>query len=345
MRSALFSVKFLLMALFGLAATMLIGICGFLMVSAWQQQAQAQRRTEISGVTRHLFHAMQDVRVERGTVSAALADREPVDAATRQDIGNLRAKSVPALAGALDELSRLDINGRDRWIAELRTKIDAVDILRAQADEMVQKRSAGSTAQLNEQWFDGVGALVDGMDALASGLSSEVKLNDPFFDQMMVVKQLAWSVRADAGVERLLIGNAIAGGAKASDEWQRKIVGLRGRMEATWAALLSFVADPHTPQALSDAIALAKKDYFDKGRCRRDRRRQEHDRQPAHHRVRNCGRGRGAACRRAGDRKIGGRRRQRHPGGYEQHLAGTSGGGRNRLDIEPGVDGGNRAFP
>ena len=263
MRSALFSVKFLLMALFGLAATMLVGICGFLMVSAWQQQAQAQRRTEISGITRHLFQAMQNVRVERGTVSTALADREPVDTATWQDIRNLRARSVPALAEALDALSRLDLNDRSRWIAELRTKIDAVDILRAQADETVHKRTAGSTAQLNDQWVNGVGALVDGMDALASGLSSEVKLNDPFFDQMMVVKQLAWSVRADAGSERLLIGNEIASGAKVSDDWQRRIAELRGRVNATWAALLNVVADPQTPQALLDAIALAKKRYFD----------------------------------------------------------------------------------
>ncbi len=270
MRRTPFSVKYLLIALFGLSATILVGICGSLMVLAWQQQAQAQRRTEISSITRHLFQAMQNLRTERGTVSTALAEREPVDAATWLDIRNLRARSMPALVGALDELSRLDMIDRSRWIAELRTKKDAVETLQANADEVLQRRTAGSPAQLNEQWVTGVGALVDGMDALSSRLSSEVRFNDPYFDQMMTVKQLAWSVRADAGVERLMIGNAIASGAKVPDDWQRKIIGLHERVVATWAALLNFVDDPQTPQALLDSIALAKVSYFDRYNHDRD---------------------------------------------------------------------------
>ena len=213
---------------------------------------------------------MQNVRVERGTVSTALADREPVDTATWQDIRNLRAKSVPALAEALDALSRLDFNDRSRWISELRTKNDTVVTLRAEADELLQKLSAESTARLNVQWVTEVGALVDGMDALSSQLSSEVRFNDPHFDQMMTVKQLAWSVRADAGSERLLIGNEIASGAKVSDDWQRRIAELRGRVNATWAALLNVVAVPQTPQALLDAIALAEESYFNRYNHDRD---------------------------------------------------------------------------
>ena len=38
------------------------------MSSAWQQQATAQRRMEVGGITRYLFLAMQNMRIERGTV-------------------------------------------------------------------------------------------------------------------------------------------------------------------------------------------------------------------------------------------------------------------------------------
>src|ERR1039457_5096001 len=115
MRRTPFSVKYLLIALFGLSATILVGICGSLMVLAWQQQAQAQRRTEISSITRHLFQAMQNLRTERGTVSTALAEREPVDAPKGLDIRNLRARALPPLVAALDELPRLDMIDRSRW--------------------------------------------------------------------------------------------------------------------------------------------------------------------------------------------------------------------------------------
>jgi methyl-accepting chemotaxis protein len=262
MRSFASSVQFLLIALFGLMATALVAICGMSMNSAWQQQATAQRRMEVSSITRHLFQAMQNMRVERGTVSAALVEREPIDSATWQDIRNLRANSRSALTEALDEVSGFDVFDRDRWVKDLRTNNATVESIRAKADEILQKRLVGGNAELNEQWVPAVGALVDRMDALTSRLASEVRFSEPFFDEMMTVKQLAWSVRSDAGVERLMIGDAIAGGVKVSNGWQQKIIGLRGRVDAAWAALLKLVDDPQTPQGILDAIAAAKETYF-----------------------------------------------------------------------------------
>jgi len=269
MRPSFFSVKSLLIGLFGLAAAILIAISGALMISARQQQVQAERRMEIGSITRHLFQAMQYLRIERGTVTTALADKEPVDAGTWRDIQALREKSGPAQAAALTELSRLDIDDRDRWIAELRAKADAANSVRSRADAILQ-RQAGGDEQLSKQWVADMGALVDGLDALSNRLSAEVRLGDPFFDQMMTVKQLGWSVRADAGFERLLIGKAIGSGAKASEDWQRRIAELRGRLLATWDNLVSFVGDAGAPKALLDSIAKAKEGYFNRYNRSRD---------------------------------------------------------------------------
>ena len=264
MRGFSSSVQLLLTALFGLMATGLVGICGMSMSSAWQQQATAQRRMEVGSITRYLFLAMQNMRIERGTVSAALIENEPVDAATRQDIQNLRARSRPALAEALDMLMLLDLDDRDRWIAELRSKSASVETMRADADEFLRKRGLGTNAEFNDKWVAAVGTLVERMDALLSRLSSGVRLNDPFFDQMLTVKDFAWNVRSDAGAERLMIGDALAGGGKVSDDWQRRIKELQQRVSVMWAVLLNFVDDPRTPQALRNSIAEAKETYFNR---------------------------------------------------------------------------------
>ena len=264
MRSFPLSVQFLLTALFGLMATGLVGLCGMSMSSAWQQQATAQRRMEVGSITRYLFLAMQNMRIERGTVSAALIENEPVDAATRQDIQNLRARSRPALAEALDMLMLLDLDDRDRWISELRSKSASVETMRADADELLRKPGLGTNAEFSDKWVAAVGTLVERMDALSGRLSSGVRLNDPFFDQMLTVKDLAWNVRSDAGAERLMIGDALAGGGKVSDDWRRKITGLQQRVSVMWAVLLNFVDDPRTPQALRNSIAEAKETYFNR---------------------------------------------------------------------------------
>src|ERR1700722_15774602 len=264
MRSFPLSVKFLLTALFGLMATGLVAICGMSMSSAWQEQATAQRRMEVGSITRYLFLAMQNMRIEPGTVSAALIENEPIDTATSQDIEDLRARSTPALAEALDMLLHLDFDDRDRRIAELRAKSAALDTMRADADELLRKRGLGTNAEFNGKWVAAVGTLVERLDSLSSRLSSGVRLNDPFFDQMQTVKDLAWNVRSDAGAERLMIGDALASGGKVSDDWRRKITELHQRVSTMWAVLVNFVDDPRAPQALRDSIAEAKETYFNR---------------------------------------------------------------------------------
>jgi methyl-accepting chemotaxis protein len=258
------SVQLHLIALFGIMATALIAICAVAMSSAWRQQETAQHRVEVGNITRHFFLAMQNMRVERGTVSAALLESGPVDPATWRDIQALRAKSAPALAEALNELSQLDFADRESWLEKLRAKSASLQSIRTNVDALLQTRPPGGNAEVNRQWVTAVGSLVDDLDAVSNRLSSEVRLNDPFFDQMMTVKQLAWSVRSDAGVERLVLGDAIASGAKVSDDWRRRVTDLQSRVGATWGALLNLVDDPKTPQPLLHAIAAAKEAYFNR---------------------------------------------------------------------------------
>jgi methyl-accepting chemotaxis protein len=263
------SLRFLLIALFGLTAAALVGMSGVLTTSAWQQEATAERRAHASSIIRYLFQAMQNLRIERGTVSTALLAADPTDQQTWRDITDLRRISSQALAGALDKLSHLDVDTRDLRIEELRKTVVEIDTIRARVDEELRTHRAANGAELDRPWIAAVGGLVDKIDELSTRLSSQVRLSDPFFDQMMTVKDLAWSVRSDAGVERLMIGNAIASGTKPSDDWQRKVFELRGRVSAAWALLLDLTKDSGTPQSLVQAIGSAKERYFD--RYNRDR--------------------------------------------------------------------------
>jgi len=264
MRGLFTSARTLLIGLFGFVSIALVASCGILMNSAWHQQADAQRRLEVGSITRHLFLAMQNMRVERGTVSAALLEDQPIESAVLQDIHDLRVKSKSDLTEALSELSRLDFADRDHLSAELNTKNTIVETMRSDADEMLRSPSREMNKEMNKKWLSAMGSLVDSMDSLSNRLSSKVRLNDPFFDQMMTVKQLAWSIRSDAGTERLMIGDAIAKREKVSEDWKRKTMELHARVLAVWAMLVSYVDAPKTPQELVRSIAAAQDGYFNR---------------------------------------------------------------------------------
>jgi len=201
MRSVSSSVQFLLTALFGLMATGLVG--GLWPVDELGLAATRDRAAQNGSrqpITRHLFLAMQNMRIERGTVSAALIEKEPIDAATWKDIQNLRARSTPALAEAFDMLLRFDFNDRDRWVCRTTIKKRFPSRLCAPMPTKFSATAVLKTnAEFNDKWVAAVGTLVERMDALLRGLSSEVRLNDPFFDQMLTVKDLAWNVRSRCG--------------------------------------------------------------------------------------------------------------------------------------------------
>src|SRR6185295_9000333 len=91
------SIHVLLTALIGTIAGALVVVFALSAHQAWQEQRTADRVTTITEAITPLFIALQNLRVERGTVNTALATPAAVDPGTRADVAALRAASGPAL--------------------------------------------------------------------------------------------------------------------------------------------------------------------------------------------------------------------------------------------------------
>src|SRR5271163_2984076 len=95
------TINTLLKSLIGLLAAALVASLALAAYDAWREQRTAERVHAITGVINPLFLALQNLRVERGTVNTALATAGAVDADTRADIEALRRAATPAIAQAL----------------------------------------------------------------------------------------------------------------------------------------------------------------------------------------------------------------------------------------------------
>lgn len=256
------SIKTALSTLFGVMAVLLIATYALDLVAVWGEQAHARRTAEISDVTRHMFVAMQNIRVERGTVSTALNGAEPVSADTRRAIDALRAASEPALDRVLAELPALAFPDRERWIGELRQTATAVRTLRGRADAALQNPKSGRDGEVAKAWVPALGKLSEKLEEVSGLLAAQIKLADPVVDQLMAVKQLVWTARDYAGRERLFIGNALASGSTPSADWQRQVADFRSRSLMAWSAALDLIEGAPTPQPLTEALAKAKSGYY-----------------------------------------------------------------------------------
>src|ERR1700738_1199515 len=95
---------------------------------------------------------------------------------------------------------------------------------------------------------------------LSSQLSRAVKLADPFVDQMMEVKQLAWVTRNTAGDASALISRGLGTGLPP-EPWLKYSV-FAGQSQTAWSMLEDVVAGLALPPGFAAAVEKARKELF-----------------------------------------------------------------------------------
>jgi len=258
----LFTISALLQAVIGALVAALVIAFAISAVQAWHARDSAGRVVLVAGISNNLFRAMQNLRVERGTVNTALSASEPVGSQTEADISALRAVSVAALDAALAKLPLIALKDKDKWVGALHEAAQAMAAARRDADAALQKPRDQRSADLSKSWIAAVGKLVEAIDGLSDALSDQINQSDPFITQLMTVKQLAWAMRDAAGTDRLTIGAAIASGKGLPPDREKRITLLAGRIETAWKALNEVVHGSWTPAKLTQAVAEAKTAYF-----------------------------------------------------------------------------------
>ena len=252
----------LLQLITGVMAAVLVFIFALSAERAWERWSAAVEARAVSAVSRDLFLALQNIRVERGTVNTALSTAEPASADVQSDIAALRRKSDAALDSALAGLGRLGLPNSVTRVNELRSNRDTLSKVRQAADAAMRGPKEDRPAALKKSWVDAVNPLVESIDSLSDRLSAQIDATDAFITDMTTVKALAWSVRDAAGTDRLMVGAAIAANDGIAPDQQRQLAELAGRMAAGWKLIGAMLQQPGMPSRLKAAYQTAQDSYF-----------------------------------------------------------------------------------
>jgi methyl-accepting chemotaxis protein len=91
-----------------------------------------------------------------------------------------------------------------------------------------------------------------------------VSLQDPYVDQLLEIKQLAWTMRNAAGDTSLVISNSLAGQPLPSDALLT-YTGNVAKLDTAWVALNDIASRLPVTPSLAAAIDKVKQDYFGTG--------------------------------------------------------------------------------
>src|SRR5579871_536108 len=231
-------------------------------LEALHEQETACRVPQILEVSNDLYASLQSIRTERGNTLTLVEASQLMTPEIKTELGTLRAASGKAVDAAAGGLAMVEFDGRDAALAEIRSAWLSFEGLRREIDIALQKPLAERPHDLGTRWVNAYTKLADAIDGMSNRLENELTHTDVFIAEMVRIKQIAWTVRAETGRDRFRLGTILNGSEGFSADRRLDFAVLAGRIDGEWQILKDEVALPNTPPKLRDAIATADRLYF-----------------------------------------------------------------------------------
>ena len=234
-----------------------------LAAGAWSSWNRLQVDTRIAGVaatSAHMFTALHNLRSDRSRSVRLLMSDEVVTARDPR-IFESRDAETPALKGALATLEALDFPEQQAVTAEFAQRIKKLFALHEESVAALRQPKAARRAGLAPELRDEITALITFIDKLSVRLDRLIKLQDPFIDQLMQIKQLGWVARDTGGDASVMLSNTLGGQPLPAEPMLVYTANL-SKNQTAWATLEQMAESLSLPRAMTDAIAKAKQEYY-----------------------------------------------------------------------------------
>jgi methyl-accepting chemotaxis protein len=254
------SVNALLKSIIAILAAVVVVILALDAWESWKRLDVANRSAAVAEASAHLFTALHNLRVDRASSFRDLsADRQFTQ--MNQQIRDARAAEIPALKSIMGTLEAIDFPERQSFIAGIGQAVTKLTALHEESAPAFLRPKAERRPGLAQDVFNQTDALLQMLDKISTRLTRLVKLEDPFIDQLMELKQHAWVVR-NAGGDASILVSATLGGQPLPPDAMLKYTAHVSKIDTAWTALEDLAAGLPLPPRFADAIAQAKREFF-----------------------------------------------------------------------------------
>ena len=168
----------------------------------------------------------------------------------------------PALRSLLDLVATVEFPERATLLPSLNRQFDTLKTLQTETMTAIGQPKASRRAALGKEYADAATTLLQTLEKLVTQLSAAASHNDPVVDQLLAIKQIAWLVRDTGGQAAVLLSQGLNAGRLPPEARQTYAKYTTGA-EYAWKALETVVAGTQLPASLVEAMAAAKKAYFE----------------------------------------------------------------------------------
>jgi methyl-accepting chemotaxis protein len=253
--------KALLTSVIAAMAVIVVLVLGVSAWRSWQRLATAKRIETVAEASADAFTALGNLRTDRDITVRDLRALAAIGAEDRTQLQKARAAEMPALRSAAALLASVDFAERQNLLPSLQRSIATLEQLHGAADAALAQPAAERPRELPKQYMSELTTLLDTLGTISARLTSAIKNNDAFIDEMMEMKELAWKARNSAGDASLVLFNGFAIGRLLPDMVGQFDTAV-AVSESLWGTLEELGFGTALPPNVVTAIDTAKRDYF-----------------------------------------------------------------------------------
>ena len=254
------SAKLLMRAALVVLSLIAIGSLAAQISQEWQRAGISARARQIADVSTHVFTALANIRNDRAVTARNWA-AETVAPDVRASINATRETERSALLTSLAQMADIKLQDGPQMVAPLVIGLETLTRLQAEFWRGMDQPKSARRAALGADYVAECTRLLETLDALNRALATDVKGLDPVIDELMEVKQFAWSLRDQMGDASQLISNGLSGLGTPKDA-RTLYIQRTAASGATLAAIDVVTQGSHLPPAMASQIAVVKAQTF-----------------------------------------------------------------------------------
>jgi methyl-accepting chemotaxis protein len=228
--------------------------------SSWKRLESAKRIATVIDASAYMFAALPGLRNDRSMTDQHLATDQPLKELSPA-LTKARAIDLPNLKSALAVLETADFPERQSAVTALSAEADTLATLQQKTEAAIKLPKSERPAELSETYGKTAVGLLTLLDTISAQLNRSVRLEDPYIDQLLELKQLAWATRNAGGDCSLMISNALGGIPLPPDATLLYAKNL-GKIDTAWSALMEIASGLPLPARFTAAVDKAKQEFF-----------------------------------------------------------------------------------
>ena len=213
------------------------------------KEKQFHYAKDTSQVIEQLLMAASQWAVERGITHSALNAENILSFVLSHNIKERRERGNKAFLIALEGLQHIHLENKDQLIADMNSKFDHVEVLRAKVDNDVKVEFAQRNANLRDNWFYDMSDLIVLSQNLRYLLTQSTIQADVELGRQAQLKHFSWLMSEYAGRERAILGGVISANKGINANQLQLLSNYRGRVENGWD-IVQKLAYNSTPQVM-----------------------------------------------------------------------------------------------